>query len=162
MLSDGVFVSELGNAVDAASFFSYAGGSISVIGTPILWADGYFTFGFKKLTPELQMGEYLFAGPGELAGHSVAGLRMIPVVIAPGVDTSELDPNRRTGLETPSAVVAEYWRETEDSFTVKFPLPSGQTSRFFDDTGTFRPIRLVFSGHDIELVITVALVECPF
>ena len=147
--------------MDTTSFFSYAEGSISVIGTPILWADGYFTFGFKKLTSELRMGEYLFAGPGELAGHSVVGLQMVPIVAAPGVDTRELDPNRRTGIETPSAIVAEYWRENEDSFMVKFPLPAGQTARFFDDADTHRPIRLVFQGHDIEVTVTVAFVECP-
>ena len=161
LLSDGIFVSDLGNAVDSASFFSYAEGSISMIGTPILWADGYFTLGFKKLTPELRIGEYLFAGPGELAGRSVIGLEMTPIVTAPGVDTREFDPNRLTGVETPSAVVAGYWRESDDSFMVKFPLPAGQTARFFDHPESNRPIRLVFPGHDIELPITVALVECP-
>ena len=117
--------------MDTASFFSYAEGSISVIGTPILWADGYFTFGLKKLTPELRMGEYLFAGPGELAGRSVIGLEMTPVVAVPGVDTREFDPNRRAGVETPSAVVAEYWRETDDSFMVKFPLPGWANRKVF-------------------------------
>ena len=71
-----------------------------------------------------------------LAGLSVVGLEMTPVVMTPGVDTSELDPNKRRGVQTPNAVVADYWYETEDSFAVKFALPLGQTTRFYDiDSG---------------------------
>ena len=127
LLSDEIFVSELGNAVDRFSYFSYADDSILVFGTPILWADGYFTFGLDKFTSDIQIGEYLFAGPAEVGGLSVVGLEMTPVVMTPGVDTSELDPNKRRGVQTPSAVVADYWYETEDSFAVKFVLPRGQT-----------------------------------
>ena len=160
-LSDEIFVSELGNAVDRFSYFSYADDSILVFGTPILWADGYFTFGLEKLNADIQMGEYLFAGPAAVGGLSVVGLEMTPVVMTPGVDTSELDPNKRRGVQTPSAVVADYWYETEDSFEVKFVLPRGQTSRFYDiDNG--RPISMVLPGYNIEFPVTITSMDCPF
>ena len=160
-LSDEIFVSELGNAVDRFSYFSYADDSILVFGTPILWADGYFTFGLEKLNADIQMGEYLFAGPAAVGGLSVVGLEMTPVVMTPGVDTSELDPNKRRGVQTPSAVVADYWYETEDSFAVKFALPLGQTTRFYDiDNG--RPLSLVLPGYNIEFPVTITSMDCPF
>ena len=160
-LSDEIFVSELGNAVDRFSYFSYADDSILVFGTPILWADGYFTFGLEKLNADIQMGEYLFAGPAAVGGLSVVGLEMTPVVMTPGVDTSELDPNKRRGVQTPSAVVADYWYETEDSFAVKFALPPGQTTRFYDiDNG--RPISMVLPGYNIEFPVTITSMDCPF
>ena len=161
LLSDEIFVSELGNAVDRFSYFSYADDSILVFGTPILWADGYFTFGLDKFTSDIQIGEYLFAGPAEVGGLSVVGLEMTPVVMTPGVDTSELDPNKRRGVQTPSAVVADYWYETEDSFAVKFVLSRGQTSRFYDiDNG--RPISMVLPGYNIEFPVTITSMDCPF
>ena len=161
LLSDEIFVSELGNAVDRFSYFSYADDSILVFGTPILWADGYFTFGLDKFTSDIQIGEYLFAGPAEVGGLSVVGLEMTPVVMTPGVDTSELDPNKRRGVQTPSAVVADYWYETEDSFAVKFVLPRGQTYRFYDiDNG--RPISMVLPGYNIEFPVTITSMDCPF
>ena len=160
-LSDEIFVSELGNAVDTGDWFAYTDNSISVIGTPILWADGYFTFGLDKFTSDIQIGEYLFAGPAEVGGLSVVGLEMTPVVMTPGVDTSELDPNKRRGVQTPSAVVADYWYETEDSFEVKFVLSRGQTSRFYDiDNG--RPISMVLPGYNIEFPVTITSMDCPF
>ena len=160
-LSDEIFVSELGNAVDRFSYFSYADDSILVFGTPILWADGYFTFGLEKLNADIQMGEYLFAGPAAVGGLSVVGLEMTPVVMTPGVDTSELDPNKGRGVQTPSAVVADYWYETEDSFAVKFALPLGQTTRFYDiDNG--RPISMVLPGYNIEFPVTITSMDCPF
>ena len=160
-LSDEIFVSELGNAVDRFSYFSYADDSILVFGTPILWADGYFTFGLEKLNADIQMGEYLFAGPAAVGGLSVVGLEMTPVVMTPGVDTSELDPNKRRGVQTPSAVVADYWYETEDSFAVKFALPLGQTTRFYDiDNG--RPLSMVLPGYNIEFPVTITSMDCPF
>ena len=160
-LSDEIFVSELGNAVDRFSYFSYADDSILVFGTPILWADGYFTFGLDKLNSDIQIGEYLFAGPTEVAGLSAVGLEMTPVVMTPGVDTSELDPNKGRGVQTPGAVVADYWYETEDSFAVKFALPLGQTTRFYDiDNG--RPISMVLPGYNIEFPVTITSMNCPF
>ena len=161
MLSDEIFVSELGNAVDTGDWFAYTDNSISVIGTPILWADGYFTFGLDKFTSDIQIGEYLFAGPAEVGGLSVVGLEMIPVVMTPGVDTSELDPNKGRGVQTPSAVVADYWYETEDSFAVKFALPPGQTTRFYDiDSG--RRLSMVLPGYNIDFPVTITSMDCPF
>ena len=131
------------------------------MGTPILWADGYFTFGFDKLAADVQIGEYLFAGPAEVAGLSAVGLEMTPVVMTPGMDTSELDPNKGRGVQTPGAVVADYWYETEDSFAVKFALPLGQTTRFYDiDNG--RPISMVLPGYNIEFPVTITSMDCPF
>ena len=160
-LSDEIFVSELGNAVDRVSYFSYADDSILVLGTPILWADGYFTFGLDKFTSDIQIGEYLFAGPAEVGGLSVVGLEMTPVVMTPGVDTSGLDPNKGRGVQTPSAVVADYWYETEDSFAVKFALPRDQTARFYDiDSG--RRLSMVLPGYNIEFPVTITSMDCPF
>ena len=159
LLSDDIFVSELGNAVDVVNWFSFTDNSIFVVGTPILWADGYFTFGLDKLAADVQIGEYLFAGPADVAGLSVVGLEMTPVVTTPGVDTSELDPN--SGVQTPNAVVADYWYETEDSFAVKFALPLGQTTRFYDiDSG--RRLRVVLPGYNLEFPVTITTMDCPF
>ena len=161
LLSDDIFVSELGNAVDVVNWFSFTDNSIFVVGTPILWADGYFTFGLDKLAADVQIGEYLFAGPAEVAGLSTVGLQMTPVVRTPGVDSSELDPNKRRGVQTPNAVVADYWYETEDSFAVKFALPRGQTFRFYD-TNNGRPISMVLPGYNIEFPVTITTMDCPF
>ena len=161
LLADDIFVSELGNAVDTGDWFSFTDSSIFVMGTPILWADGYFTFGFDKLAADVQIGEYLFAGPAEVAGLSAVGLEMIPVVMTPGVDTSELDPNKGRGVQTPSAVVADYWYETEDSFAVKFALPRDQTARFYDiDSG--RRLSMVLPGYNIDFPVTITSMDCPF
>ena len=144
--------------MDKFSPFSHFGASISVLGTPILWGDGYFTFGFDKRDPEFAMGEYLLAGPEKVDGYSVAGLQMTPVARAIGVDTS-VDPNTGDRLQTPSAVVADYWRETEDSFMVKFALPVDQTSRFHE---VARSLIMVFPRHNIEFPVTTTSLECPF
>ncbi len=159
MLSEEIFVSEVGNALDRVSYFSYSDNSISMLGTPILWGDGYFTFGFQKLDPGFEMGEYLFVGPERIEGLSVVGLQMTPVVTNPGVDTSELDPNKQ--VHTPGPVVADYWRETSDSFMVKFALPAHQTKSFYDVDGG-RPLLMVFPGHRIEFPVTITSMDCPF
>ena len=161
LLADDIFVSELGNAIDTGDWFSFADNSIFVMGTPILWADGYFTFGLDKRAADVQFGEYLFAGPAVVAGLSAVGLQMTPVVMTPGVDTSELDPNKGRGVQTPSAVVADYWYETEDSFAVKFALPRDQTARFYDiDSG--RRLSMVLPGYNIDFPVTITSMDCPF
>ena len=148
-------VSELGNALNG--YYS-TDGAIAVLGTPILWADRSLTFGIIKQDSAVEIGEYLFVGPGGAGG---AGLQMIPVVETIGVDTSEFDPYAGTGVEAPDPIVSNYWDDERGTFKIKISLSPELLSKFNEVDG-FRQLSIIFPGYQLTIPIAKSSLNCPF